>query len=1177
MSIFNQTKRHNEQSCAKVARKVLLVFLSLLLSVAQATPANCQTSTTQPGDAKTVKLKNGLRVLLIEEPAFPILSCQLWLRTGSLNDPSGGSGTCHVIEHLLAETMKANGGSLARQLVGSGGRFDAFTSDDFTVFLENLPVSQLELALNLQAERLKEKSFSQPQLTEAVRQVTQELEGANRNPDRTLMREVRSLVYTRHPYKNLPAGIEEEIKALTPQTVTNYFNNYFVPSNAILVIAGDIKQSQVMSLVEKQLGSLREKSASAPLAVPSEPVQPGERRVYLKYGGKKNKVLVAFHAPAATEANAASAAVAECLLGNSASGLLTDNLIANKICDSCSTAFELRKQPGMFAITLEGSGTSNPSKMLSTVEEICDKIKDGGFDEASLAEAKKHALFSWQKNKMGPYRRAFQLGLFDAINKLDQADLWQKQIEAVTKQDVMRLAATYLVPAKRCVGFMLAQATPSPQKTAFVDSQDDSAVAAERSFVNKQIGISKFATKLDKAIAESSLRHYRALTDLARLQAAAYDPYLQGSRTDGTDEPSDEAPDSIEESGDLKPSGSKPGDTSSTASPTNEKKTNSDTSSPASTSKDDSKPTSTTDKKDTSSKQDTPSKTDASSKRDNSSKSDSSKQDSSSKTDATSKQNTSSKTDSSPKPDASTKQDASSQTDASAKQDTSSQHNTSQSSSTNTSTQTAPPPTSGGSSSTTKTTAPSQATTSPFTTPAATTQSSPPSPAQAAGSSPPAVGLRNNMTQHVLGNGIRLLIFRVASSPVIRIAGAVRAGHVYDPVAKPGISDVTVALMNAGSAKISKENSTNMQTQIGLDRGDQIRFSEGREYISFTTNCLVQDLPVQLKLISHHLTDPLMDDTSLSAARNSVAGAIKRRQNTTQDRANRLLLQNLLSDKSQFNPPGPHELLASVLKITADDVNQFRTNYVGPATTTIVMAGNIDAQNAQRLVSTAFKDWQSKARTQTLSAAANKRQVTKVNLPTDDAVKVELAIGRLLSTPASKPEYTRLLLSDCALLKHPLYARLTNQNKLKDVLDDSISMHSTIMPLSSQCAWILNVRSSEQKLRGITGAIKQQFKELGTTGLSNQELNEMKRFIGGQVSVNRLADVVTSADSIIDAVATEREPDYWFSLPSNIDKTNLNDVNAFIKDEFQPDKSCVVIAGSKEAIKQLPSLRRNKD
>lgn len=982
-----------------------------------------------PKTINAVKLANGLRVILIEEPAFPMISSQLWLHVGSFDDPAGASGTCHVIEHLLAETMKANGASLARRLIGSGGRYDAFTSDDFTVFLENLPSTQLELALSLQAERLKDRNFSAQAVDVAAKQVALEIEASHSNPDRTLLREVRALRFTRHPYKNLPSGIEEEIKSLNPQIATDFFKEHFIPSNATLVLSGDLKANQALKLVEQYLGSIPARKGMSPNLIPYEPIQTGERRVYLKYGGKKNKLLIAFQAPAATDPSAAPTAVLESLLGNSTCGLLHDLAVNTKVCDSASASYELRKNPGVLSISCEAPANVSSTKMLSTVEEVCDKIREGSFDDAALAEARKHAVFSFLKNKIGPYKTGFQLGFFDSLEKLDQADLWQRQLESVSKQDVLRVAASYLVSSKRSVGFMLGQTSASSvQKTA--------------------------CRPAPRLVSASNLKPDRqqmhfCRSALGNMQIAAYDPYLDGSRTDSTDEPQDEAPDAPAEdpsTGTSVPpaAGSAgPGTTTSSGAPGSTTVTG------------------------------TPS---------------------------------------------------------------------------------------------VKQTQPQQVTTEPDTVAAP----------QAEAPRAPASATRSNISEFILINGIRLIVFKADSSPVIRISGAVRAGHVYDPVNKPGLSDTTVALMNGSSAKISKENSARMQAQNGLDRADQIRFFEGREQISFHTSCLVQDLATQLKLISHHLTDPALDDASLSAARNTVAGTIKRRQNTVQDRANRLLLQNLLSDKSQFNPPSPHELLASVLKITADDINQFRGSNIAPSTTTIVLSGNIDPQDANRLVTSALGQWQGKAKTPAVSAQANKRLVTKVNLPSDDNVRVELALGRLLPTPVSQPEYARLILTDCALLKHPLYARLTNPKKMPD-LDDSVSIQSILMPMAQQCAWILDVNLTEAKLPGITGAIKQQFRELLTTGLSNSELSEMKRFISGQVCVNRLNDVIHSADSIIDAVSTDREPDYWFNLPSAIEATALGDVNQFIKNEFQPDKACVVVAGSKKAIKLVPSFRRGKD
>lgn len=1124
---------YNSRRKNAFARIVSILTLIVFTAVSFSPAALCQAS-AQPARDSAIRLANGLRVIIVEEPAFPMLSCQLWMHVGSVNDPNGGSGTCHVVEHLISETIKTNGGSLARQLVGSGGRFDAFTSDDFTVFLENLPASQLELGLALQAERLKEKTFSPQELKEAAHQVVQEVESSQNNPDRTLMREVRSLRYTRHPYKNLPAGVEEEIKAVTAQMVSDFYRQYFVPSNATLVIAGDVNKARALKLAEQTVGAIQRKAIEAPSLIPFEPLQTGERRVYLKYGGKKNKLFVAFQAPSASEQNAAAAAVMESLLGNSYVGLLKEIAVDTKICDTASSAFELRKRPGMLVIAAEAPANVNTAKMLSAIDELCDKIKDGGFADSDLAEAKKRAVFSFLKNKTGPYKAAFQLGFFDSLDKLDQSELWQKQLESISKPEIMRLAASYLVPAKRSVGFMMAQTSASQsQKTA--------------------------STRIH---AESRTHYDRS--KLGNLQIATYDPYLEGSKTDSTDEPSDEAPEGNEGDVKINPWTGKPIPSSKPTTPPKESKPPEDTNEKLPQQNDVKQPEVTapaTPPSDT-----TPSDTAPSEK-----------------SQETKEFQITSPTKPAEQPSQPAKTDAVPQ-----KQEQIS---------TPPKPVDVPPP-----QKPVELSPPQKVESSPppkqveVSVPQKPVQVTPPTTVKREQATPtrqPAeensasseqenkpraalTGLRSNMTEFIIPNGIRLIVFKTESSPIVRISGAVRAGHVYDSPAKPGVSDVTVSLMNGGSAKISKENSTKMQAQIGLDRADQIRFFEGREQITFHTNCLAQDLATQLKLLSHQLTDPLTDDASLSAARNLVASTIKKRQNTTQDTANRLLLQNLLSDKSQFNPPSPHELHASVLKINSDDVNQFRANNVAPATTTIVLSGNIDPQQALRLVTSAFKDWQGRAKSPTLSALPNKRQVTKVNLPTDDPVKVELALGRLLHTPAARPEYAKLLLTDCALVKHPLYARLTNPKRITD-LDDSVSIQSTIIPMAAQCAWILNLHLTEPKVRGITGAIKQQFRDLATTGLSSQEVAEMKRFIAGQVCVNRLADVFHSGDSIIDAVSTDREPDYWFNLPVAMDATSVSDVNQFIKDEFQPEKACVVVSGDKKTIRLVPSFRRGKD
>src|SRR5579885_1772890 len=310
----------------------------------------CQTAAKVSDGTTGIRLQNGLKVILIEEHAFPTVSCQVWFHAGSTSDPAGASGMCHVVEHLLTENSKGPSGSLARQLISNGGKFDAFTSDDFTVFIENLPPSQLELALSLQAQRLNAKQFGKKEVDVAIQQVLQETEGGAKNYERLLARELRSLSYSRHPYRNWPSGLAEETKDLTPNVVNDFCKENFSPQNATLIVAGDINPADALPLIQKTLGPIAGGAKPAPHLIPREPEQAGERRIYLKYPGKKNKVMVAFHAPSAVESDAAAATVLEHLLGSTSAGLLKQ-LTDNKVCDSASAAYELKKEPGQLVVS----------------------------------------------------------------------------------------------------------------------------------------------------------------------------------------------------------------------------------------------------------------------------------------------------------------------------------------------------------------------------------------------------------------------------------------------------------------------------------------------------------------------------------------------------------------------------------------------------------------------------------------------------------------------------------------------------------------------------------------------------------------------------------------------------------------------------------------------------------
>jgi Predicted Zn-dependent peptidases len=406
---------------------------------------------------------------------------------------------------------------------------------------------------------------------------------------------------------------------------------------------------------------------------------------------------------------------------------------------------------------------------------------------------------------------------------------------------------------------------------------------------------------------------------------------------------------------------------------------------------------------------------------------------------------------------------------------------------------------------------------------------------------------------------------------MVRVTGSILGGSACDPVDKPGLSELNTVLMNGDSTQIAKVASVQHQLLKGLGKHDLLRFVSETDRVNFHTNCVSSDLAVQLRLLAHHLLRPSLTDASMETAKENLSAAIRNDQKDLDERANQLLIRSLLAKNSRFTPPEMNKKLSSIEKLTVSDINAFRTKYVVPAATTIVIAGAIDFNLAKRLVTESLKDWTSAIKPECATLVANERQVSRVALAATDTTNVRLAIGKLLPTAKNQPQFAHLMLADCVLSKHPLYSRLA---KLKaQQARSSLSMSSTIRPMASKSAWILELTVPQTNALAVSNGLKEQINAFSTNGLSAQELTEAKRFLPGELAVTRLDSLYSSADTILDGITGGDTFDYWFKLPTKLESANLPDVNSFIKDAFQPDKACVVVAGDSKAIKQVSSLQ----
>ena len=245
------------------------------------------------------QLINGLKVLTKEVHAAPVASSYIWYKVGSRNERPGLTGVSHWVEHMLFKgTPKFSKEELGRFIEGNGGRWNAFTSNDYTAYYETLPADKISVALALESDRMQNSVFD-PEEVEAERTVIlSEREGYENTPQFVLREEVQATAYKAHPYQWGIIGWPSDLKTMTRDDLYNYYRQRYVPNNATLVLVGDFDTAELMEQVETHFGPL---PPGEPIAGPStiEPEQRGERRVTVRKEGTLAYVAIVYHIPAA--------------------------------------------------------------------------------------------------------------------------------------------------------------------------------------------------------------------------------------------------------------------------------------------------------------------------------------------------------------------------------------------------------------------------------------------------------------------------------------------------------------------------------------------------------------------------------------------------------------------------------------------------------------------------------------------------------------------------------------------------------------------------------------------------------------------------------------------------------------------------------------------------------------
>src|SRR5437867_4311147 len=253
----------------------------------------------QPPPVTEATLDNGLRILVLEEHRSPIASVQTWYKVGSRNEIPGATGLAHFLEHMMFKGTPAHGKGLFAHIVEeNGGQDNAFTSHDVTSYYVNIAAERVDLVLGLEADRMRNLLLD-PKEIDSERQVVAEERRTRTedDPDGYLEEEFLAAAYKAHPYGWPVIGWMSDILRINPTELRAFYNRYYLPNNALLVVAGDVETARVLARVREAFGRIPRGPDPPPMDA-VEPPQLGERRVQLyKPDARAPIVYIGYHVP----------------------------------------------------------------------------------------------------------------------------------------------------------------------------------------------------------------------------------------------------------------------------------------------------------------------------------------------------------------------------------------------------------------------------------------------------------------------------------------------------------------------------------------------------------------------------------------------------------------------------------------------------------------------------------------------------------------------------------------------------------------------------------------------------------------------------------------------------------------------------------------------------------------
>ncbi|HMG33627.1 MAG TPA: pitrilysin family protein [Blastocatellia bacterium] len=410
-------------------------------------------------------LPNGLTVLTKELHDKPVVATIIWYRVGSRNEELGQTGKSHFLEHMLFKgTDRFAKGEIDFQTLTNGGANNAFTWLDFTAYYFTFASDRWQVALDIEASRMRNTTFAQEEFESEKQVVEEELRIGLDGPWEAIENEVWASAFRQHPYHWPTVGWLQDLESATAMDMKAYYDKWYHPRNATMVVVGDFDEDTVLKRVTELFRSIPPGPEPVPMRI-VEPPQRGEKRVLVKKETPVERLLIGYHVPDVGHRDLHALHVMEAILGTGKSSRLFRRLVyGDQSVASVDATFHDHIDPTLFYFQAEIKPGFRIDAVEAAIYDEIERLKRGDLGTAELEKAKRLIEAEMVLNNEEPLQQAILLGQFETIanaEKIPEQYRGFRYIDAVIEgtrgvsdADVIRVARAYFNEDTRTVGYL---------------------------------------------------------------------------------------------------------------------------------------------------------------------------------------------------------------------------------------------------------------------------------------------------------------------------------------------------------------------------------------------------------------------------------------------------------------------------------------------------------------------------------------------------------------------------------------------------------------------------------------------------------------------------------------------------------------------------------------------------